>query len=265
MVACASTLPAYPGPRRPPETVARLHARDLDIEEVDGYRGGATTPDFEVTPGTHSALVHVVARRDHAAFSSESLRVCFVAEAGHTYAVIPRVVATGIGRGRWIPRIADETGNAWVPSQSLNAEETTCPAPPSGPVFRIAWPIGMGSIRSRAMAERTEYFDQVKTHLEPRWRPIEEYARRGGGASELGMRTWATVLHVQLRADGSLISVQVAVPSGSSLLDEIAVAAVHRAEPFPAPAPELVKQTGMTTLPLAFEVSGAGRSATTSP
>lgn len=81
-VACASTLPAYPGPRRPAQTVARLHASDVEIEEVDGYRGGVTTADFEIAPGTHSALVRIMARRKNLEISSGALRVCFVAEAG---------------------------------------------------------------------------------------------------------------------------------------------------------------------------------------
>jgi hypothetical protein len=74
--------------------------------------------------------------------------VCFVAEAGHTYAVIPRVAAVGVGQGLWLPRIADETVNAWVPSKSLKAEETACSLQPMGPVLRIAWPLGNGNIHS---------------------------------------------------------------------------------------------------------------------
>jgi TonB family protein len=263
--ACASALPAYPGPRRPAQTVALLHARDIDIEEVDGYRGGVTTSDFEIAPGTHSALVRIVARREHSAFASGSLRVCFVSEAGHTYAVIPRVAATGVGQGLWVPRIADETVNAWVPSKFLNAEATACSLQSMGPVFRIAWPLGLGNIRSNAMAQRTGYFEQVKAHVEPQWRPLEEYARRNPADPDLGMRKWATVLHVQLRADGSLMNVQIAVPSGSPVLDEIAVLAVQQAQPFPAPSPELVKQTGMTTIPLAFEIMSAGKSPEANP
>jgi TonB family protein len=240
--------------------VARLHARDIEIEEVDGYRGGLTTADFEIAPGTHSALVRIVARRETMEFSSEALRVCFVAEAGHTYAVIPRVAATGVGQGRWLPRIADETVNAWVPSKSLKAEETACSLQPMGPVFRIAWPIGNGNIRSNAMEQRTGYFLQVKARVEAHWSPVEEYARRSPADPDLGMRKWATVLHIQLRADGSLMEVRIAVPSGSPLLDEIAVTAVKQAQPFPAPSPDLVKRTGMTTIPLAFEIMGAGKS-----
>jgi TonB family protein len=245
--------------------VARLHARDIEIEEVDGYRGGLTTGDFEIAPGTHSALVRIEARREHAEVSSGSLRVCFVAEAGHTYAVIPRVAATGVGQGLWRPRIADETVNAWVQTKSLKAEDTTCSPQLMGPVFRIAWPLGNGNIRSNAMKQRTEYFQQVKARVEARWSPVEEYARRSSVNPDLGMRTWATVLHVQLRADGSLMDVRIAVPSGSPLLDEIAVTAVRQAEPFPSPSPDLVKQTGMTTIPLAFEIKGAGKSPKADP
>ena len=258
--ACASTMPAYPGPRRPAQTVARLHAPDVDIEEVDGYRGGWNTSDFEIAPGTHSALVRIVARRRNAEFSSEALRVCFIAEAGHSYAVIPRVAAIGVGQGRWQPRIADETVNAWAPSKSLKADETACTMLPAGPVFRIAWPLGNGNIRGNAMEQRAGYFQQVKASVETQWNPVEEYARKDPAAPDLGMRKWVTVLHVQLHADGSLMNVQIAVPSGSPRLDQIAVSAVQQAQPFPAPSPDLVKLTGMTTIPLAFEIMGAGKS-----
>jgi hypothetical protein len=136
--ACASTLAAYPGPRRDATTVARLHAPDMELEEVDGYRAGMATVDFELTPGSHSALVRIVAKRDHVQFSSTgSLRVCFVAEAGHTYAIIPSVRPAGVGRGTWYPRIADETTNAWVRSQSLSAEQPACPSQATEPVFPI--------------------------------------------------------------------------------------------------------------------------------
>jgi TonB family protein len=61
------------------------------------------------------------------------------------------------------------------------------------------------------------------------------------------------------------MDVRIAVPSGSPLLDEIAVTAVQQAGPFPPPSPDLVKRTGMTTIPLAFEIKAAGRSAKANP
>jgi len=236
-LACASTLAAYPGPRRPPQEVARLHAPDIEIEEVDDYRAGLTTADFEIAPGTHSALVRIVARRNNGQFSSEALRVCFVADAGHTYAVIPRVVATGVGRGLWHPRIADETMNAWVPSRSVEAEGTACSMQPATPIFRIGWPLGAGNIVSNAMEQRTECFRQVKARVEAHWNPVEEYGRKSPAAPDLGMRKWMTVLHVQLHADGSLMGTQIVVSSGAPLLDQIAISAVQQAQPFPAPSP----------------------------
>jgi TonB family protein len=239
--------------------VARLHAPDLEIEEVDGYRAGLTTADFEIAPGAHSALVRMIARRNNMQFSSEALRVCFVAEAGHAYAVIPRVAATGVGQGRWLPRISDETVNAWVPSRSIEAEDTACAMQPVAPIFRIGWPVGDGNIVSNAMEQRTECFQQVKARVEAHWHPVEEYGRRNPAAPDLGMRKWVTVLHVQLHADGSLVGTQIVVPSGAPLLDQIAVTAVQQAQPFPAPSPDLFKLTGMITIPLAFEVMAAGK------
>lgn len=73
----------------------------------------------------------------------------------------------------------------------------------------------------------------------------------------MGLRTWVTVLHVRLHADGSLADTQIVVPSGASLLDQIAVAAVEQDQPFPAPFADLVKEAGVVTIPLAFEVAAA--------
>jgi TonB family protein len=253
--ACASSVVAYPGPRKPAQAVARLHARDFEIEEVDGYRSTWTSPDFEITPGIHMAQVRMSARRSRGEVSSDgSLRVCFIAQAGHTYAVVPRAFATGVGHGLWYPQVADETSNTWAPSQSLKPTETVCDLHKSQPILRIGWPVGIGNIRATAMDEREECFQQVKERVAPHWKPVEEYAQRNPAAPELDTRKWVTVLHVQLRADGSLMGVQVALPSGSDPLDQIAISAVQKAQPFPAPSPEVVKRAGMLTLPMAFEI-----------
>jgi TonB family protein len=57
----------------------------------------------------------------------------------------------------------------------------------------------------------------------------------------------------------AIMGTQIVVPSGAPLLDQIAVSAVQQAQPFPAPSPDLVKLTGMVTIPLAFEVMAAGK------
>jgi len=260
-------MAAYPGPRRPATAVASLHAPDMEIEEVDGYQAGLATADFELAPGAHSVLVRVAARRDNRRVLADgSLRVCFAAEAGHTYAIIPRAFATGVGGGIWQPRIEDETVKAWVPSWPLGAEERTCTERSATPVFRIAWPLAQGRLAIANVTEqRAECFRQVKARVEAHWDPIEEYYRRDPAAPSLGMRKWATVLHVRLRADGSLADTQIVVPSGASLLDQIAVSAVQQAQPFPAPPPDLVKETGVVTIPLAFEIVAAGRQARAEP
>jgi TonB family protein len=253
--ACASSVIAYPGPRRPAQDVARLHARDFEIEEVDGYRSGWTSQDFELAPGTHMVLLRLSARRDRGGFWSEdSRRVCFVAEAGHSYAIVLRVLAAG---ARWVAlghRIADETSNGWVPSPALPPTETSCEHHMAQSSFRIGWPFGTGDIRGTAMAKRQEYFEQLKKRVAARWSPLEEYARRNPSAPDLVTGTWGTGLHIQVKADGSLVGVQIAVPSGSALLDQIAVSAVQAAQPFPAPSPDAFERTGMLTIPMGFEV-----------
>jgi hypothetical protein len=121
----------------------------------------------------HSVFVRLDARRKQVEVAADqSLRLCFAAEAGHTYAVIPKVVVASSRQGRWYPRVADETANAWVWSLSLAADVPACPAQPSAPVFRIAWPLGQGSI-AHAIDTRAGCFAQVKAHVEPHWNPVE--------------------------------------------------------------------------------------------
>jgi TonB family protein len=256
--ACASSVVAYPGPRKPAQAVARLHAPDFEIEEVDGYRSTWDAADFEIAPGMHIAQVRVNARRPRGEITSDgSLRVCFLAQAGHTYAIVPRAFATGVKHGVWYPHVADETSNVWAPSQPIGPTETVCALHKAQPILRIGWPVGGGDIHATAMDQRQECFQQVKERVQPHWKPMEEYARRNPTGPDLDLRKWATVLHVQLRADGSLVGVQIAVPSGSTLLDQIAVSAVQAAQPFPAPPAEAVERAGMLTIPMAFEIRTA--------
>jgi TonB family protein len=254
---CSATMAAYPGPRRPAAEVAHLRAPDMDIVAVDGYQAGISTSEFDVAPGTHVVVAHIDGRRRNVRVSSEEpMRLCFAAEAGHSYAIIPRLL---VRQRMWYPRVADETTDGWVPVQMLATVTATCALEHAKPVFHIAWPVGQGGLRAKATDERAACFEQVKERVESFWDPIEEYARRNPDGPALGMRKWATVLHARINADGSLADVQTIVPSGAPGLDEIAVAAVQQAQPFAPPPPELVKRAGIVTIPLAFEIMAAGR------
>jgi len=145
-------------------------------------------------------------------------------------------------------------------SFSLATDAPACPSQPSAPVFRIAWPIGQGAI-AHSIQTHAGCFAQVNAHVELHWNPVEEYRRRNPASSDLGTRKWVTVLHIRLRADGSLADTQIVVPSGVAELDQIAISAVQEAQPFPPPSPDLVKQTGVVTVPMAFEILAAGTTA----
>lgn len=260
---CSSPLATYPGPRRPAAKVALLHAPDMEIEAVDGHPAGFATSEFEVAPGAHVVVARIDGRRRNVRVSSdESLRFCFSAEAAHSYKIVPLLL---LRQRSWYARVADETTNGWVPVQSLRPDTTACALEHPRPVFRLAWPIGRGGIGNKARDERAESFHLIKSQVEMVWNPIEEYARRNPGGPDLGMRQWTTVLHLRLHADGSLADVQTVVSSGAPILDEIAVSAVRQAQPYPAPAPDLVQQSGVVTIPLAFEIMAGGTRAEAPP
>jgi hypothetical protein len=78
----------------------------------DALALAATASDFEIAPGMHVAQVRMAARRPRGEIISHGfLRVCFVAQAGHTYAMVPCAFATGVRHGLWYPQVADETSN----------------------------------------------------------------------------------------------------------------------------------------------------------
>lgn len=106
------------------------------------------------------------------------------------------------------------------------------------------------------------FFNRVKDQVRTHWRPGEEYQKRDpngviyGGA---GM-TRHTLLRIHLNLDGSLRSVTIDHPSGVEFLDDVAIEAVKRAQPFPNPPRQIADSSGVVSFQFGFffEVS-AGR------
>ncbi len=95
VLSSCSVMQAYPGPRLPPEQIARIEdsfsewvfwARAVSLESLDGRC--VTTRNLEVLPGSH--VVGVTYMSAKVVVISMSQSPCFVtfnAEPGHTYQV----------------------------------------------------------------------------------------------------------------------------------------------------------------------------------
>ncbi len=82
---------------------------------------------------------------------------------------------------------------------------------------------------------------------------LQRAKRYPESAREAGQEGAAAVTFTMDRA-GRVLSVRLARSSGSQALDEEAVALVRRAEPLPAPPPELPGQTVTLTVPIRFSL-----------
>jgi TonB family protein len=85
------------------------------------------------------------------------------------------------------------------------------------------------------------FFNRVKAQVQEHWRPGDVYRRRDPTGAIYGNKDRYTLLHVQLKPDGSLANVVLETPSGVEFLDDEAIEAFKEAQPFPNPPPQLVK------------------------
>lgn len=96
------------------------------------------------------------------------------------------------------------------------------------------------------------FFNRVKKGVSQRWNPIAEYQRRDPTGQVYGQMSRTTTLTVTLAPDGTLRDAIVSRSSGLPFLDEEAVQAFRRAQPFPNPPPQLVDRGGGITFQFGF-------------
>jgi TonB family protein len=101
------------------------------------------------------------------------------------------------------------------------------------------------------------FFNRVKEQIRQHWHAAEEYQRRDPTGAVYGGRAHYTLLRVQLRPDGSLIDVRLEQTSGVDFLDDVAVEAVQKAQPFPNPPQQLV-EAGQISFRFGFVVDVSG-------
>jgi TonB family protein len=87
------------------------------------------------------------------------------------------------------------------------------------------------------------FFNRVKRAVWENWHADRVYALRDPDGKIYGVKDRLTVLKVSLRPDGSLANVIVERPCGVDFLDDEAVSAFRKAQPFPNPPRGLVDES----------------------
>ena len=103
------------------------------------------------------------------------------------------------------------------------------------------------------------FFNRIKRAVAVQWHPDLVYIRHDPSGNVYGVKDRVTVLRVQLSPDGKLaVAPTVSRTSGVDFLDDEAIDAFKRAQPFPNPPKELIEGDGQIhfTFGFIFELSG---------
>jgi TonB family protein len=96
------------------------------------------------------------------------------------------------------------------------------------------------------------YLNRVKERVRNYWHPAEAYRSHDPEGTLHSGQILTTRLQVYLRADGSLDRVAIDCSSGLDLLDNLAVEAFEKAQPFLNPPRKLVGDTGLINFGFGF-------------
>ncbi|MEO6952792.1 MAG: energy transducer TonB [Polyangia bacterium] len=102
------------------------------------------------------------------------------------------------------------------------------------------------------------FFNRVKRQVQQEWNPATVYVRHDPTGNVYGVKDRVTVLRVNLSPAGDLIGSNVVSSSGVDFLDDEAVSAFKRSQPYGNPPKELVEADGQIhfTFAFIFELSG---------
>ena len=124
---------------------------------------------------------------------------------------------------------------------------------------------GEGTFLNSREFKFASFFNRLKRGVSQHWRPLGEYQRRDPTGNIYGFQSRVTILTVTLNGDGSLQNVEVKHSSGVDFLDREAIAAFHRAEPFPNPPHGLIDNAGRIVFPFGFHLDFGRHSSLESP
>lgn len=106
------------------------------------------------------------------------------------------------------------------------------------------------------------YFNRIRHAVADQWHPDVVYLRHDPSGNVYGQKDRVTVLRVRLDRDGGLAGVNVLESSGVDFLDEEAMEAFRRAQPFPNPPSQLIDGDGYVHFSFGFIFELSGRTST---
>lgn len=102
------------------------------------------------------------------------------------------------------------------------------------------------------------FFNRMKSLVRGEWHPDELLSRHDPSGGIYGAIDRTTVLQAQLQPDGRIADLKVARSSGVEFLDEEAMSAFRRAQPFENPPLALIDKDGFIRFKFAFIVQRSG-------
>ena len=111
-------------------------------------------------------------------------------------------------------------------------------------------------VRARRSA-LAAFIVEVQRRVRDHWNPKEVYQRADPTLHALTNQERRTELALKVRGDGTLESARVAASSGMAELDDEALAACSRAQPFSHPPPEVLDGSGRLAFTFGFELDMA--------
>lgn len=102
------------------------------------------------------------------------------------------------------------------------------------------------------------FFNRMKSQVREEWHPDQLLSRHDPTGNIYGSKDRATMLKVELQLDGRVKDVTVVKPSGVEFLDEEAMSAFRRAQPFSNPPEQLADPDGIIRFQFGFMVQVSG-------
>jgi TonB family protein len=115
---------------------------------------------------------------------------------------------------------------------------------------------GEGTFLNSREFKYASFFNRLKRDVSQHWRPMVEYRRRDPTGHIYGKKSRVTIVQVVLQSDGMLEAVDIQRSSGVDFLDNEALHAFRRAQPFPNPPKGLIDaKTGLIDFPFGFHIN----------
>ena len=113
--------------------------------------------------------------------------------------------------------------------------------------------------------EYASYFNSLKDQVRKQWNPAELYRQRDPDGTVYAQQDRYTLLQVRINEDGSLAAVWVVHTCGLDWLDETALEAFRKAQPFALPPHTLLRPNGIVEFIFGFFFDAKQREAASSP